>query len=90
MKSEVQWNMYLMYLIEVHFEVHSEVHPKEGVLTISYYNQPPQSPHFEVFKFSNQKADMVNVLVIQQYHGWTFNEIIRCHQKLVSELLSIY
>ena len=52
MKSEVQWNMYLMYLIEVHFEVHSEVHPKEGVLTISYYNQPPQSPHFEVFKFS--------------------------------------
>ena len=27
MKSEVQWNMYLMYLIEVHFEVHSEVHP---------------------------------------------------------------
>ena len=57
--------MYLMYLIEVHFEVH----PKEGVLTIPYYNQPPQSPHFEVFRFSNQKADMVNVLVIQRYHG---------------------
>ncbi len=57
-----------MYLIEVHFEVHSEVHPKEGVLTISYYNQPPQSPHFEVFKFSNQKAGTVNLLVIQRYH----------------------
>ena len=79
-----------MYPIGVHSGVQSGVHPKEGVLTTSYYNQPPQSPHFEVFKFSNQKADMANVLVIQRYNGWTFNEIIRCHQKLVSELLTIY
>ena len=49
--------------------VHSGVHAKEGVLTTSNYNQPPQSPHFEVFKFSNQKAGTVNVLVIQRYHG---------------------
>ena len=58
-----------MYPIGVHSGVQSGVHPKEGVLTISYYNQPPQSPHFEVFKFSNQKAGTVNLLVIQRYHS---------------------